>query len=68
MNIYLTIDGRQAFDLSHYTIRFVEAEGDPTPVLYHDGKRVTKKWFVSLLHWQAADEHGGNANTDNDSV
>lgn len=47
--------------LHEYSLRWL---ADGTPVLYHKGKRVTKKWRLSLDVDVAADEHGGNANTD----
>ena len=68
---YLVVGGEWASELHRYVLRWVDAPGSaqagsggPTPVLYHDGKRVTKEWSLALTAKMAQDECGGNANTD----
>lgn len=47
-----------------YSLRFVESEKGPaTPVLYCEGRRVTKQWLFEMSHDCPPDSHGGNANT-----
>ncbi len=60
---YLEVDGLVVKpDFFHeYSLRWSLANN---PALYHKGKRVTKKWRLSLDVDVPADEHGGNANTE----
>jgi hypothetical protein len=66
---YLEIDGRPipGTEMSHYTIRFVYRTEDGAsswgPVLYKDGRRVTKAWKVLMSVSVAADEATASANT-----
>jgi hypothetical protein len=47
-----------------YSLRFVESEKGPAyPVLYKEGRRVTKGWLLEMSHECPPDSHGGNANT-----
>lgn len=56
----LELDGYVYGTIHEYSLRWL---ADGTPVLYHKGKRVTKKWRLSLDVDVAADQDGGNANT-----
>ena len=58
----LIIDGQEVPLTWEYALRF---SGFPLePVLYRNGKRVTKAWTLELKAYQIADSDGGNANTD----
>jgi hypothetical protein len=60
----LVVDGIVVTDHARYTLRFVESPKGSSPVLYCDGKRVTKEWVLKINWLQDADKHGGNANTN----
>ena len=59
----IEIDGQWYADLSRFAVRWVRGVGSDVPVLYLDGKRVTKRWEMAMIVKMEADEHGGNANT-----
>lgn len=64
MDKTLTIDGEAIILDSRYSLRWVDRPGDTAqPILYRDGKRVVGHVFLCLRFEQAADAHGGNANT-----
>lgn len=60
---YLEIEGERQKDLYRFTIRWTNTDDMPIPVLYCDGKRVTKAWRLTLRVEAGPDEYGGNANT-----
>ncbi len=60
---YLMVDEERQTDLHRFVIRWTASDAGPTPVLYCDGKRVTKSWRLALSADAGEDEHGGNANT-----
>jgi hypothetical protein len=64
-DVLLVVDHKIVTDgQSHYTLRFVEqADGTFRPVLYHDGKRVTKPWRVTMSYEDAGDPGGASVNT-----
>jgi hypothetical protein len=65
MESRLVVDGQAVAPSSRWAIRWVDKQSGPAePVLYRDGKRVTKAWCLDLHIEHAADEFGGNANTD----
>lgn len=50
---------------SSFAIRFVEVAGSgPQPVLFRNGKRVTRAWALDMSVECPVDPHGGNANTE----
>lgn len=59
---HLIVDGKlvEEKDLPLYSIRWC-AQG---PVLYLNGRRVTRKWELLMDEQVEADKHGGNANTE----
>lgn len=58
----LVVDGEVVVDLRRFSLRWVY--GQEAPVLYCDGKRVTKAWKMTIMVESPADPFGGNANTD----
>jgi hypothetical protein len=65
MESTLIIDGRPIALDARFALRWVDCPGQPPqPVLYRDGKRVVGHVILSLQFEQAADPHGGNANTN----
>jgi hypothetical protein len=62
----LIVDGKEVTDLVPYALRWY-GPGNPNPrafpVLYLDGKRVTKPWHLIIDADVEADPSGGNANT-----
>ena len=66
MEIELLIDGQIDCLDSRYALRWVDNPigGKPIPVLYKNGKRVTKRWEINYKGYSAEDPYGGNANTD----
>jgi hypothetical protein len=70
--MYLEIDDnkqeiKSEFSLhisNEFSIRFVELEKNPAyPVLYYNGKRITKKWKFVMDWINLPDPYGTNANT-----
>jgi hypothetical protein len=63
--IRISIDGRDVVPGPAWALRWVDREsGGAAPVLYRDGKRVTRQWRLEAMIDQAVDAHAGNANTD----
>lgn len=61
----LNVDGKEILIDATYSLRWVEqADGPSYPVLYQNGKRVVKKWSLSLTFDSPEDPFGGNANTN----
>jgi hypothetical protein len=61
----IMIDGQEVVPDAAWALRWVDREsGVAEPVLYRDGKRVTRQWSLEATIDHPADAHGGNANTD----
>ena len=60
----LYVEGVKVKDLDHYSLRWACEGGGHTPVLYRDGKRVTREWCLFMSADLPKDRHGGNANTE----
>lgn len=59
----LSVEGDPVRELSRYAIRWVAEDCEYVPVLYHDGKRVTKRWSLEMNFESPPDEQGASANT-----
>lgn len=65
MSNYLLIDNMLVALDSTIVIRWVDTlEGKPVPILYKNGKRVTKSWEMVFSCYSKEDPHGSNANTN----
>jgi hypothetical protein len=65
LNSRLWIDGLVTPIDSAIAIRWHDtAEEKSVPVLYRNGKRVTKRWFISFTGGREEDKEGANANTE----
>jgi hypothetical protein len=51
-------------NLHEYELRWAGQPGRWEPVLYHQGRRVTKAWRLEMDADVAEDPFGGNANTE----
>lgn len=60
----LEVDGVVIADLWRYSLRWRSDGTAHVPVLYHEGRRVTKPWRLTLTADVPADETGASANTD----
>lgn len=62
----LLIDGVSEILDSRYALRWVDnpGVGRHIPVLYKDGKRVTKRWEINYRGYSDEDPYGSNANTN----
>lgn len=65
MSNYLLIDNMLVALNSTIVIRWVDTlEGKSVPILYKNGKRVTKSWEMVFSCYSKEDPHGSNANTN----
>lgn len=65
MSNYLLIDNMLVALDSTIVIRWVDTlEGKSVPILYKNGKRVTKSWEMVFSCYSKEDPHGSNANTN----
>jgi hypothetical protein len=65
MSNYLLIDNVLVALDSTIVIRWVDTlEGKSVPILYKNGKRVTKSWEMVFSCYSKEDPHGSNANTN----
>ena len=65
MEMKLTIEGQAQALSASWALRWVETNcGQAEPVLYRDGRRVTRPWTLELSVEHPADRFGGNGNTD----
>jgi hypothetical protein len=65
MSNYLLIDNVLVALDSTIVIRWVDTlEGKSVPILYKNGKRVTKSWETVFSCYSKEDPHGSNANTN----
>ena len=61
----LLIAGKPVQITSQFALRWYDTpEGNAVPVLYRNGKRVTKAWQVTYVAKSDEDLDGANANTD----
>jgi hypothetical protein len=62
----LYIDGVADVLDSRYALRWYDCpnSGRAKPVLYKNGKRITKRWEINYKAFSLEDPDGGNANTD----
>ena len=65
MEMKLTIEGQPQALSAAWALRWVETDaGQSEPVLYRDGRRVTRPWALELRVDHPADRFGSNGNTD----
>jgi hypothetical protein len=50
-------------EMHRYAVRFYQSSEGPAPVLYFDGKRVTRAWRLEMAVDVPADRGGESANT-----
>jgi len=61
----LLIAGKPVQITSQFALRWYDTpEGNTVPILYKNGKRVTKAWQISYNAKSDEDIEGANANTD----
>lgn len=61
----LVIDDQPVQITSQFALRWYDTpEGKSIPVLYRNGKRVTKAWQIVYSATSSEDIEGANANTD----